>query len=93
MHDKTERLLNAGQDIIRAALRHGADAADAAISQSRSRAVQVRLGKLEEAESSESDSLSLRVFVDRRVATVSADLSGDLDKAAERAVALSLIHI
>jgi PmbA protein len=91
MHDKTERLLNAGQDIIRAALRHGADAADAAISQSRSRAVQVRLGKLEEAESSESDSLSLRVFVDRRVATVSADLSGDLDKAAERAVAMARV--
>lgn len=93
MHDKTERLLNAGQDIIRAALRHGADAADAAISQSRSRAVQVRLGKLEEAESSESDSLSLRVFVDRRVATVSADLASDLDRAAERAVAMARVSL
>lgn len=91
MHDKTERLLNAGQDIIRAALRHGADAADAAISQSRSRSVQVRLGKLEEAESSESDSLSLRVFVDKRVATVSADLAGDLEKVAERAVAMARV--
>ena len=49
-------------DLARAA---GADAADAVYSGGLSEGVQVRLGKLEDVERSESEHLDLRVFVDR----------------------------
>ncbi|WP_182086722.1 TldD/PmbA family protein [Aureimonas sp. ME7] len=91
MNDDIGRLADLGQRLIEAAKRAGADASDAAVVRSRSRGAQVRLGKLEELESSESDDLSLRVFVGRRVATVSADLRADADRLAERAVAMARV--
>ncbi|OJF90388.1 TldD/PmbA family protein [Pararhizobium antarcticum] len=75
--------------LIDLALKAGATQADAVVVRGRSRSVSVRLGKVEATESSESDDFSLRVFVDRRVASVSANPGFDLKVLAERAVAMA----
>lgn len=74
--------------LIDLARKAGADAADAIYSGSSSEGVQVRLGKLEDIERSESEHLDLRVFVGRRSASIgSSDLSDDaLRELAGRAV-------
>src|SRR5580698_3018964 len=60
------------------ARRAGADAADALLVENVSSSVSYRLGKLEDAERSESADLGLRVFVGQRVAFVSStDFSDD----------------
>ena len=74
-------------ELVDLALKAGADQADAVAVRSRSRSVSVRLGKVEGTEASESDDFSLRVFVGRRVASVSANPGFDLKVLAERAVA------
>ncbi|ALN72372.1 TldD/PmbA family protein [Aureimonas sp. AU20] len=91
MNDDIPRLLDLGARLVEAARRSGADAADAAVVSARSRSVQVRMGRVEELESSESDEVSLRVFVGRRVATVSSDLRSDPQRLAERAVAMARV--
>src|SRR5690606_1162923 len=53
--------------------------------------VSVRLGKVEGTEAAESDDVSLRVFVGRRVASVSADAASDPATLAERAVAMARV--
>jgi PmbA protein len=82
--DRAERL-------VKAALSHGADAADAVALRSLSQSIEVRDGAVEESESAEGDDLGLRVLVGRRQAVVSTnDLSGDGSAAlAERAVAMA----
>lgn len=77
--------------LVEAAKRAGADAADAVVMRSRSAGVSVRLGKVEGTESSESDDVSLRVFIGQRVASVSATLGGDPALLAERAVAMARV--
>lgn len=81
------------QDLVKAARRAGADAADALIVGSMSLAVQRRLGKIEELERSESADLGLRVFIGRRQAIVSStDLDPKrFDALAERAVAMARV--
>lgn len=76
------------QALIDVALRAGADAADAVYAGSSSEGVQVRLGKLEDVERSESEHLDLRVFVGQRSASIgSSDLSDEaLKELASRAV-------
>lgn len=76
-------------ELVDQARRAGADAADAVVVRGRSRSVSVRLGKVEATEASESDDFSLRVFVGRRVASVSANPGFDLKVLAERAVAMA----
>ncbi|MDK1384512.1 TldD/PmbA family protein [Sinorhizobium sp. 8-89] len=76
-------------ELVELARRAGADAADAVVVRGRSRSVSVRLGKVEATEASESDDFSLRVFVGRRVASVSANPGFDLKLLAERAVAMA----
>jgi PmbA protein len=78
-------------DVIDAALKAGADAAEAVGAERRALSVTVRLGALEEVEREESRDLGLRVFVGRRQAVVSGS---DLSPAArarlvERAVAMA----
>ena len=87
MNTASERL----EDLIRAAKRAGADAADAVFVESVSASVSYRLGKLEDVERAESSDLGLRVFVGKRVAFVSStDLSKDaLSALPERAVAMA----
>lgn len=77
--------------LVEAAKRAGADAADAVAVRGRSTSVSVRLGKVEATESSESDDVSLRVFVGQRVASVSATAASDPKTLAERAVAMAKV--
>ena len=67
------------------------DAADAVAVRGRSSSVSVRLGKVESTEASEGDDMSLRVFVGKRVASVSATASSDPKALAERAVAMAKV--
>ncbi|MDX3972708.1 TldD/PmbA family protein [Shinella sp.] len=86
--DSASLLARAGELIDRA-IQAGADAADAVVVRGRSSSVSVRLGKVEGTEASESDDFSLRVFVGKRVASVSANPGFDLTVLAERAVAMA----
>ena len=77
--------------LIEAAQKAGADAADAIYIGDGSTSVQVRLGALEDVERSEGEEIGLRLFVGRRSASVS---SSDLSRSAllalvERAVAMA----
>ncbi|KQQ58935.1 modulator protein [Rhizobium sp. Leaf311] len=87
----SSKLLDRASELVDLARRAGADEADAVIVRSRSQSVGVRLGKVESTESSESDDFSLRVFVGRRVASVSANPGFDLKTLAERAVAMAKV--
>jgi PmbA protein len=77
--------------LVEAAKKAGADAADAVAVRGRSRSVSVRLGKVESTQSSESDDISLRVFVGQRVASISATAASDAGALAERAVAMARV--
>jgi PmbA protein len=77
--------------LVEAAKRAGADAADAVAVRGRSTGVSVRLGKVESTEASESDDISLRVFIGRRLASVSATASSNPAELAERAVAMARV--
>jgi PmbA protein len=77
--------------LVEAAKAAGADAADAVAVRGRSTSVSVRLGKVEGTEASESDDVSLRVFVGQRVASVSATAASDPRTLAERAVAMAKV--
>ncbi|HEX5378445.1 MAG TPA: TldD/PmbA family protein [Phenylobacterium sp.] len=78
-------------DVVAAALRAGADAAEAVGAQRRALGINVRLGKLEEVEREESRDLGLRVFIGKQHATVSgSDISPEARaKLVERAVAMA----
>ena len=84
----SENLLS---DLIAAAKRVGADAADALFVENISASVSYRLGKLEDVERSESADLGLRVFLGNKVAFVSStDFSREaLDQLPERAIAMA----
>lgn len=75
--------------LVEAAKHFGADAADAVVIRSRSVSVSVRLGKVESTEASESDDFTLRVFVGKKVASVSANLATHSRELAERAIAMA----
>src|SRR5690242_2723135 len=79
------------QDVVSAARKAGADAAEAVGAERRSLSISVRVGELEEVEREESRDLGLRVFVGRRQATVSgSDISPEARaKLIERAVAMA----
>ncbi|WP_295193634.1 TldD/PmbA family protein [uncultured Brevundimonas sp.] len=78
-------------DIVKAALKAGADAAEAVSADRRSLSVGVRNGKLEDVEREESRDLGLRVFVGQRQASVSASDLSPVTQArlVERAVAMA----
>jgi Predicted Zn-dependent proteases and their inactivated homologs len=78
-------------DVVAAALKAGADAAEAVGAQRSALGINVRLGELEEVEREESRDLGLRVFVGQRQATVSgSDISAEARaKLVERAVAMA----
>lgn len=83
------RLADRVAALVEAARKAGADAADAVAVVSRSTGVSVRFGKVENTSSSENDDVSLRVFLGRRVASVSATPASDPAMLAERAVAMA----
>ena len=78
-------------DVVAAALKAGADAAEAVAAERQSLSVTVRMGALEEVEREESRDLGLRVFVGRRQASVSgSDISAPARaRLIERAVAMA----
>jgi PmbA protein len=79
------------QDLVAAALKAGADAAEAVGAERRSLSVTVRAGELEEVEREEARDLGLRVFVGRRQASVSgSDISAEArGRLVERVVAMA----
>jgi PmbA protein len=87
----SQKLLDAAQALVSAARRLGADSADAIGRASAANGVGVRLGALEELDSSESIEVGLRAFVGTRSASVSsADLSpAGIGELAERAVTMA----
>ena len=85
----TNRLTDRVCELVEAAMRAGADAADAVTVRSRSTSVTVRLGKVESTDASENDDISLRVFIGRKVASISATAGADTATLAERAVAMA----
>lgn len=87
----TETLQELGAALLAAARRAGADAADAVAVRGTSVAIDVRAGKLENAERSEGVDLGLRVFLGQRQAIVSASDTAQrtIDEMAERAVAMA----
>lgn len=87
----TGKLTDRVAALVDAAKRAGADAADAVVVVGRSKGVSVRLGKVESTEASESEDVSLRVFVGKRVASVSATTGSDPKALAERAVAMAKV--
>ncbi|MFY8208795.1 MAG: TldD/PmbA family protein [Caulobacter sp.] len=78
-------------DVVAAARKAGADAAEAVFAERQSLSVSVRLGELEEVEREEARDLGLRVFIGQRSATVSgSDISSEARaKLIERAVAMA----
>lgn len=87
----TRSLTDLGQQLLDAAKRAGADAYDAMAVDGISHSIEVRAGKLEQAERSEGVDIGLRVFVGARQACVSAsDTSPDtIQQMAERAVEMA----
>lgn len=93
MNDSVDsaKLVDRVAALVEAARKAGADAADAVAIRGRSSGVSVRLGKVENTEASESDEISLRVFLGKRVASVSATPSSEPKMLAERAVAMARV--
>lgn len=77
--------------LVDAARKAGADACDAVAVTGVSLSVDVREGKVEETERAEGDDVTLRVFVGRRSAAVSANRLDDPGTLAERAVAMARV--
>jgi len=86
-------LLQVAEQLVGAARRNGADAADAVAVRGMSLSVGVREGSVEESQRAESDNVGLRVFVGKRQAVVSTnDLRAETgDQLAERAVAMARV--
>ena len=86
-----KKLEKRAQQLVKAAVKAGADASDAVAVTSISLGVEVRDGKVEETERSESDAITLRVFVGKQVASVSSNRTEELTELAERAVAMARV--
>lgn len=85
--DLTER----ASRLVEAAKKAGADAADAVCIRGVSLAVEVRLGKVEETRRAEGDDFTLRAFVGKRSASVSANVLTDPAELAGRVVAMARV--
>ncbi len=86
--DQTD-LTRRAERLVAAAKRAGADSADVVCVRGIALSVDVRLGKVEETRRAEGDDFTLRAFVGKRSAVVSANVFADPDELAERAVAMA----
>lgn len=86
-----EEAQSRAQDLVSAARKAGADAADAVYACNASTNVSVRLGTLEDVERSEGEEIGLRVFVGQRSASISAsDMNpATLSTLVERCIAMA----
>ncbi|MEM9105121.1 MAG: TldD/PmbA family protein [Pseudomonadota bacterium] len=89
--ENTTDLVDRAAQLVEQARRAGADRSDAVVVRGRSTSVSVRLGKVESTDASESDNFALRVFVGKRVASVSANAGIDTAELADRAVAMAKV--
>ncbi|WP_455478748.1 TldD/PmbA family protein [Bartonella sp. B10] len=87
MTDKSR--IDKAASLVESARCSGADAADAVVISTHSTRISVRLGKVESTEASESDDFTLRVFVGKKVASVSANLADSPQELVERAIAMA----
>ena len=88
-HLDQSELAERAERLVEAARRAGAESADAICVRGISLSSEVRLGKIEETKRAEADDFTLRAFVGRRVAAVSANVPDDPKDLAERAVAMA----
>ena len=88
--DQSE-LQNRASQLVEAARKAGADACDAVAVTGISLSVDVRDGKIEETDRAEGDDVTLRVFVGKKTAMVSANSIDDPGALAERAVAMARV--
>jgi PmbA protein len=86
--DQTD-LTDRAARLVEAARKAGADSADTVCVRGISLGVEVRLGKIEETTRAEGDDFTLRAFVGKRSASVSANVLTDPAELAERAVAMA----
>ncbi len=77
--------------LVDAALKAGADACDVVVANGQSLGISVRDGEVENTGRSEGDDFSLRVFVGKKVASVSTNQPADLKMIAERAVSMARV--
>ncbi|MDX5592998.1 TldD/PmbA family protein [Pseudovibrio sp. SPO723] len=77
--------------LVEAAMKAGADAADAVAVTGSSLGVQVREGKVESTDRAEGEDFTLRVFIGKQVASVSSNGIADPKGLAERAVAMAKV--
>ncbi len=88
--DQTD-LLDRAARLVETAKRAGADGADAVSLRRVSLDIELRLGKVEETTRSERDNFSLRVFVGKRNASVSANSLMPSEELVERAIAMARV--
>lgn len=86
--DQTD-LVDRATALVEAARRAGADAADAVSHRRVSLGVEMRMGEIEESTRSERDDFTLRVFVGRKNASVSANSLTPSAELVERAIAMA----
>ena len=84
-------LIESASNILDAAKRAGADAADVVVSEGVSNSVSVRDGQRENAQASENRGFSLRVFRGAKVASVSTNTDGDVNELVSRALAMASV--
>lgn len=77
--------------LIDAALKAGADACDVVVAHGQSHSVGIRDGVVENTGRSEGDNFSLRVFLGKKVASVSTNQITDVSMLAERAVSMAKV--
>lgn len=85
----TSLLEKRAAQLVEAAKRAGADAADAVAARGSSISISVRHGIVEEVDRSEGDDFTLRVFVNGQTASVSTNAFDEVATVAERAVAMA----
>ncbi len=85
------RLVDRAAALVEAARRAGADAADAFAVRRVGLSVDIRNGAVDETDRSESDDVSLRVFIGKRTASVSTNGVAPVEALAERAVAMARV--
>ncbi|WP_176082544.1 metallopeptidase TldD-related protein [Martelella sp. HB161492] len=91
VNDASSDLIKNASRIVDAARAAGADAADVVVSEGVSNAISVRDGKRENAQASENQGLSLRVFIGQRIASVSTNSADDVSALVERAIAMAKV--
>ncbi|WP_310621106.1 TldD/PmbA family protein [Flexibacterium corallicola] len=77
--------------LVEAAMKAGADAADAVAVTGTSLSVSVREGKVEDTDRSEGEDFTLRAFIGKQVASISTNSFDDIEEMAQRAVAMAKV--